>query len=390
VEEAVIVSAIRTPIGTAFKGSLTETSAETLATFVLREAVKASNVDPESIDDVIFGETGNGGSCLARYAAVANGMESVAGQAVQRWCASGLVAISGAAATIRAGVDEVIVAGGVHSSSTGPKTRWRVLGTTDEFTEGSKGSFPFDADATDDVTLSVGWNVAQLAGLSREDMDRWAWRSHMRAAEAIAQGKFLDEIRPITVQTLDGRTIEFSVDEHPRAGSTLEKLATLKPLHPEIPDFSITAGNAAGVNDAASALVITSRSYAEAHGLTPLARVRSWAAEGVAPRLTGMGAIAAAQKVLQRNGLGVDEIDLWEINEAFASVSVAACKMMNIDEEKVNIYGSGCSLGHPIAASGARMVTTMVHELRRRGGGRGLASMCAAGGQGGALIIEVD
>lgn len=389
-EDAVIVSAIRTPIGTAFRGTLTETPAETLATFVLGEAVKSAAIDPNSVDDVIFGETGNAGSCLARYAAVANGMEKAPGQAVQRWCASGLVAVSSAAATIQAGMDKVVVAGGVHSSSTGPKTSWRVMGTTDEFFEGSKGTFPFTEDANDDVTLTVGWNVAQLAGLSREDMDRWAWRSHMRAAQAIVDGKFDAEIRPITVKTLDGQTVTFAVDEHPRAGSTLEKLASLKPLHPEIENFSITAGNAAGVNDAASALVLTSRSYAEANGLTPLARVRGWAAEGVAPRLTGMGAIAAAEKLLHRTGLGADQIDIWEINEAFASVSVAACKLIGIDEEKVNIYGSGCSLGHPIAASGARMVTTMVHELQRRGGGIGLASMCAAGGQGGALVIEVE
>ena len=211
----------------------------------------------------------------------------------------------------------------------------------------------------------------------------------MRAAKAIEDGKFLDEIRPITVKAKDGSTVEFSVDEHPRGSSTLEKLATLKPLHPEIENFSITAGNASGVNDAASAVVVTSDKYAADHNLDVLAVVKSWAAAGVNPKFTGMGAISAAEKALKRAGLTVDDIDLWEINEAFASVPVAACKILGIDEEKVNIYGSGCSLGHPVGASGTRQIATLVHELRRRGGGIGLSTMCAGGGQGGAVIIEV-
>jgi acetyl-CoA C-acetyltransferase len=211
----------------------------------------------------------------------------------------------------------------------------------------------------------------------------------MRAAQAIADGKFKDEIRPITVKTKDGSTVVFDTDEHPRGGSTMEKLATLKPLHPEIEGFSITAGNASGTNDAASAVVVVSDKYAADHNLETLAIVKSWAAAGVDPKFTGMGAISAAQKALDRAGLKVADIDLWEINEAFASVPVAACKIMGIDEEKVNIYGSGCSLGHPVAASGTRQVATLIHELRRRGGGIGLSTMCAGGGQGGAVIIEV-
>jgi acetyl-CoA C-acetyltransferase len=286
-------------------------------------------------------------------------------------------------------MEDVIVAGGIQAGSMSPSMSWRVAGTEDEFESRIPPTFPATADARDDVSLTVGWNVAQAHDISREDMDKWAWRSHMRAAKAIEDGKFLDEIRPITVKAKDGSTVEFSVDEHPRGSSTLEKLATLKPLHPEIENFSITAGNASGVNDAASAVVVTSDKYAADHNLDVLAVVKSWAAAGVNPKFTGMGAISAAEKALKRAGLTVDDIDLWEINEAFASVPVAACKILGIDEEKVNIYGSGCSLGHPVGASGTRQIATLVHELRRRGGGIGLSTMCAGGGQGGAVIIEV-
>jgi acetyl-CoA acetyltransferase family protein len=387
--EAVIVSAVRTPIGTARKGTLSETSAEDLATFIIGAAINAAGIDGGDVDDVILGEAGYGGGDLARYAAVANGLQGVAGQAVNRHCASSLAAVGSAAASIIAGMEDVVIAGGVQASSAGPRTVFRVLGTEDEFETRMAPTFPHREDATDDVTLSVGWNVAQHAGLSRDDMDKWAWRSHMRAAKAIEDGKFLDEIRPITVKTKDGSTVEFSVDEHPRGSSTMEKMSTLKPLHPEIENFSITAGNSSGVNDAASAVVVVSDKYAKEHKLVPLATVKAWAAAGVDPKYTGMGALAAAEKVLERAGLKVADIDLWEINEAFASVPVAACKLMGIDEEIVNVYGSGCSLGHPVAASGTRQIATLIHELRRRGGGIGLSTMCAGGGQGGAVIIEV-
>ncbi|MGE9809455.1 thiolase family protein [Janibacter sp. G1551] len=387
--EAVIVSAVRTAIGTARKGTLSETPAEELATHILREAVARAGVAAEKVDDVIFAEAMYGGGDLARYAAVAAGMTHVAGQAVNRHCAGSLTTVGNAAGSIRAGMDRIIVAGGVQSSSLSPRTSWRVPGTEDEWVDRMSPTFPYSEDATDDVTLTVGWNVAQHAGISREEMDAWAVRSHHRAAAAIAAGTFADEISPIKVTTKDGATVDFAVDEHPRATSSVEKLATLKPLHPEIEGFSITAGNASGVNDAAAALVIASDEAAREEGLVPLGTVRAWAAAGVQPRLTGMGAIDAARKVLERAGLTAADIDLWEINEAFASVPVAAVKLMGLDEDRVNIYGSGCSLGHPVAASGARMLTTITHELRRRGGGLGIATMCAGGGQGGAVLIEV-
>ena len=387
--EAVIVSALRTAIGTARKGTLSETSGEELATFIVGEIIKDSGINPNDVDEVVLGEVMYGGGDLARYAAVANGMQEVPGYAVQRHCASSHVAVATAAATIASGMENVVIAGGVQASSNGPSLTWRVPGTEDEYETRIPPTFPHTADTNDNVSITVGYNVAKLNGITREDMDKWAWRSHMRASQAIADGKFKDEIRPISVKTKDGSTVVFDTDEHPRASSTLEKMASLKPINQEIPDFSITAGNASGVNDAATAVLVTSAEYAKEHGLKPLATVKAWAAAGVDPKYAGMGAIAAAERVLKRAGLTKDDIDLWEINEAFASVPVAACKVMGLDEDKVNILGSGNSLGHPTAATGTRQIVTLIHELRRRGGGIGLSTMCAGGGQGGAVIIEV-
>ncbi|GAA2120837.1 thiolase family protein [Actinomadura napierensis] len=386
--EAVIVSAVRTPIGTAFKGTLSETPAEDLATHVLREAVRRSGLAPGRFDDVAFGEVMYGGGDLARYAAVAAGMTHVPGVAVQRHCASGLAAIGMAAASIRAGMDRAVVAGGVQSSSTGPSLTWRIPGS-DGSEQRIAPTFPHTDEATDDVSLSVGWNVAQRYGLTREQMDAWALRSHQRAVAATGSGAFADEIVPIKVTRRDGSVVEFAADEHPRSNTSAEKLASLAPLHPEIDGFSITAGSASGMNDGAAALAIVADDLARAEDLPELAVVRAWTAVGVQPAYTGVGAIDAATKVLERAGLRASEIDLWEINEAFASVPVAACEVLGLGEDRVNVHGSGCSLGHPIGATGARMVTTLVHELRRRGGGFGLATMCAGGGQGGAVVIEV-
>jgi acetyl-CoA C-acetyltransferase len=187
----------------------------------------------------------------------------------------------------------------------------------------------------------------------------------------------------------DGSTIEFKVDEHPHRDSSLEKLASLNVIHPEIEGFSITAGNASGVNDAASALMVTTDDIAAGEGLTVLAKVRGWTAIGIDPRNTGLAALDAIRKLLDRTGVKQSDVALWEINEAFASVPLAACRMLGIDEETVNISGSGCSIGHPIAASGGRMLTTLIHDLKRRGGGLGVAAMCAGGGQAGAVMIEV-
>ncbi|HEV7422671.1 MAG TPA: thiolase family protein [Mycobacterium sp.] len=387
----VIVGAARTAIGRSFKGTLVNTPPETLITTVLPEVVRRSGVAPEDIDDLIFAESHYGGGDLARYAATATGMEHVPGQSVNRHCAGSLTAIGNAAAQIGSGMERVLIAGGVQSLSMTPLTNWRIPGPELEFEE--RWIPPTHVETPDaptkDMSITVGWNTAQAVGITREEMDAWAARSHQRAIAAIDAGRFVDEIVPLKVTLPDGSVIDFSVDEHPRRDTTAEKLAGLKVLHPEIEGFSITAGNSSGTNDAAAAVALVELDYAQANNLGVLATVKAWASAGVAPRDTGLGAVKAIAKVLDRAGLSASDVALWEINEAFASVPIAACREHGIDEEKVNFFGSGCSLGHPIAASGARMVTTLIYELQRRGGGIGVAAMCAGGGQGGAVVIEV-
>ncbi|MCV7317034.1 thiolase family protein [Mycolicibacillus parakoreensis] len=387
----VIVGAARTAIGRSFKGTLANVSPEVLITTVLPEVVRRSGVAPESIDDIIFAESHYGGGDMARFAAAACGMESVPGQAVNRHCAGSLTAIGNAAAQIGSGMERVLVAGGVQSLSMLPVMKMRVPGPELEFVEPwIPPTHPETVDApTRDMSITVGWNTAQAAGISREEMDAWAARSHQRAIAAIDAGKFVDEIVPLKVQLPDASVTEFSVDEHPRRDTTVERLAGLKVLHPEIEGFSITAGNSSGTNDAAAAVALVDDAYARAEGLNVMGTVKAWASAGVPPRDTGLGAVKVIGKVLQRAGLSVADVALWEINEAFASVPIAACREYDIDEQLVNFSGSGCSLGHPIAASGARMVTTLLYELQRRGGGIGVAAMCAGGGQGGAVVIEV-
>lgn len=387
----VIVGAARTAIGRSFKGTLANTPAETLITTVLPEVVRRAGIASADIDDIIVAESHYGGGDLARYAAATCGMPEVPGQAVNRHCAGSLTAIGNAAAQIGSGMERVLLAGGVQSLSMMPVMKMRVPGPELKFDEPwMPPTHPETPDApTRDMSITVGWNTARAVGITREEMDAWAARSHQRAVAAIDAGKFVDEIVPLKIALPDGTLTEFSVDEHPRRDTTLERLASLPVLHPEIDGFSITAGNSSGTNDAAAAVALVDREYAAAERLTVLGTVRAWAAAGVAPRDTGLGAVKVIGKVLQRAGLSAADVALWEINEAFASVPIAACREYGLDEEKVNFSGSGCSLGHPIAASGARMVTTLVYELQRRGGGIGVAAMCAGGGQGGAVVIEV-
>ncbi|RRR47476.1 thiolase family protein [Mycolicibacter terrae] len=387
----VIVGAVRTAIGRSFKGTLANTSAETLITTVVPEVIRRAGIAPADIDDMIFAESHYGGGDMARFAAAACGMESVPGQAVNRHCAGSLTAIGNAAAQIGSGMERVLIAGGVQTLSMLPVMKMRIPGPELTFAEPwMPPTHPETVDApTRDMSITVGWNTAQAAGISREEMDVWAARSHQRAIAAIDAGKFTDEIVPLKVQLPDGTVTEFSVDEHPRRDTTVEKLAGLKVLHPEIEGFSITAGNSSGTNDAAAAVALVDADYAQARGLNVMGTVKAWASAGVAPRDTGLGAVKVIGKVLQRAGLSPGDVALWEINEAFASVPIAACREYGLDEELVNFSGSGCSLGHPIAASGARMVTTLAYELQRRGGGIGVAAMCAGGGQGGAVVIEV-
>ncbi|NKQ54434.1 thiolase family protein [Amycolatopsis sp. K13G38] len=388
--EAVIVAGARTAIGTAYKGSLADVGAFELGTAAVKEALRRSGIEPGLVDDVVLGESLYGGGAIGRYVAIEAGLVDAPGIAHNRHCASGLSAVQTAASSIIAGMDRVVVAGGVQSSSTMPKASRRVPGTDDWEDDWLAPSHRETPDAPiADMSITVGWNTAAKAGVSRQEMDAWAFRSHQRAIAGIDAGSFADEIVPIEVTRRDGTTFTFAVDEHPRRGSTLEKLASLTPLHPEIDGFSITAGNAAGVNDAAGAVVVADREFTERRGLEPLAVVRAWASVGVPPAETGLAPAPAIEKALGRAGLGVGDIALWEINEAFASVAVAATKALGLDDNLVNVLGSGCSLGHPVAMTGTRMVLTLTHELRRRGGGTGVAAMCAGGGMASALVLEV-
>ncbi|MFE2484433.1 thiolase family protein [Streptomyces mirabilis] len=378
--EAVIASALRTPIGTAVKGTLRDTTAFDLAHHIVTAA--AEGLDPALIDDVILGEGLYGGGVLARHAAVTAGLISVAGLANNRHCAAGMAAVQSAAASVMAGMDELVIAGGVNSASTSPKALFRFDG---EWEPWMSPTHPDRPDAPNkDMSITVGWNTAVAVGLTRAELDAWALRSHRNAVAAIDEGRFKEEIVPI--ETPHGL---FSVDEHPRRDTSAEKLAKLKPLHPEIDGFSITAGNAGGANDAAVALVVASEATAAREGLTALATVRSWASVGVDPAEMGLAPVKAIPKALARGGLTIADVDLFEINEAFASVPVAAVRLLELDPDTVNFSGSGCSLGHPVAATGARMLVTLVHELRRRGGGIGVAALCAGGGMGSATVIEV-
>lgn len=376
--EAVIVSALRTPIGTARKGTLRDTNAFDLAHHVV--AAVAEGLDPARIDDVVLGEGRYGGGVLARHAAITAGLTTIPGLANNRHCAAGMAAVQTAAAGIRAGMDQLVIAGGVNSDSTGPRSRFRV-GEDEWIDPWVSPSHPDQPDAPNlDMSITVGWNTAVKSGISRAEMDAWALRSHRNAIAAIDEGRFKEEIVPI--ETPHGL---FAVDEHPRRDTSLERLAGLKVLHPEIEGFSITAGNASGSNDGAAALAIAS----DRLGLPALGIIRSWASVGVDPRDTGLAPIEAITKAVARAGISLSEVSLLEINEAFAAVPLAAIKALDIDPDRVNFSGSGCSLGHPVAATGARMIATLVHELRRRGGGFGIAALCAGGGMGSATVVEV-
>jgi acetyl-CoA acetyltransferase family protein len=388
--EAVIVAAARTAVGTAGKGTLTETEPAELAKPVVAELMARAKLSPEEVDDLILAESMYGGGVIGRYVAVDSGMTDVPGQAVNRHCASSLASISNAAAAVRSGNDDIIIAGGVNSSSLSPMSVHRTPGTQDWEQGWISPSHPDREDAPNrDMSITVGWNTAKICGFTREEIDAWALRSHERAIAAIDAGHFKEEIVPITVTNKDGETVVFDTDEHPRRGSTMEKMASLKVLHPEIEGFSITAGSASGVNDAAAAVVVMSDEAARSKGLAPLAKVLSWAAVGVDPYETGMAPTKAIPKALAKAGLSIDDVDLMEVNEAFAPVPMAVEQKLGFSGDKINVSGSGCSLGHPIGATGARMVTTLIYDLRRRGGGIGVAAMCAGGGMAQAVVLEV-
>jgi acetyl-CoA C-acetyltransferase len=287
-------------------------------------------------------------------------------------------------------MDRIVLAGGTESLSSTPKLLKSVPASSRDPQPWSAQSHPDSPDAPAwDMSITVGENTAREAGVTREEADEWAYHSHRRAAAAVASGRFDDEIVPVEVSDGAGGTRLFARDEHPRADTTIEKLAAMQVLHPELPGATVTAGNASGLNDAAAALMLMSDDAAREHGATPLARIVSWASVGIDPVLTGLAPTRAIPKALERGDMKIGDIDVFEINEAFCSMAVASTRILGIDRSIVNVNGSGCGLGHPIAATGARMVVSMIHELMKRDQSVGCVSMCAGGGMGSALIIEL-
>ena len=314
------------------------------------------------------------------------------GQSVNRHCAGSLTAIGNASAQIGSGMERALIAGGVQSLSMTPLVNWRIPGPELKFEE--RWMPPTHVETPDapakDMSITVGWNTAQSYGITREEMDAWAARSHQRAIAAMDAGKFVDEIIPLKVDLPDGSVDRLQRRRASRAATPPSRSwPGSRCCTPRSRASRSPRATRSGTNDACAAVAVVDRDYAAAEGLAAMATVQAWASAGVAPRDTGLGAVKVIGKVLDRAGLTPSDVTLWEINEAFASVPIAACKEYGLDEELVNFSGSGCSLGHPIAASGARMVTTLIYELQRRGGGIGVAAMCAGGGQGGAVVVEV-
>jgi acetyl-CoA acetyltransferase family protein len=387
---AAIVAAARTAIGTARKGTLVDVSAIDLAKPVVAAVVERSGRDAADFDDLVLAESMQGGGDIARYVAVDLGLTDIPGMAVNRQCASSLSAVAVAAGQIASGMSTAVLAGGTESLSTGPVMQKRKPFTSGKSAEDYRQWFPESHPPTAeapamDMSITVAHNCNIQYGITREDQDEWALRSHQRAIKAIDAGAFAEEIVPVEVPRADGSTVVFAEDEHPRRDSTLTTLAGLKVLHPEIDGFTVTAGNSSGINDAAALVAVVSADT----GQDVLAHVLSWTQVGVDPTSTGSGPIKAIPKALELAGRTLSDVALFEINEAFAAQAVACSRELGLDEERVNVYGSGISLGHPIAATGARMVTSAIYELRRRGGGIGVLSMCAGGGMGAAMVIEV-
>jgi 3-oxoadipyl-CoA thiolase len=393
--DALILDALRTPIGR-YAGTLASVRPDDLAAHVIGHAVARNEIDPERIDDVFFGaanQAGEDNRNVARMGALLAGLPvSVPGVTVNRLCASGLEAVSQAARAIKTGEVSLVLAGGVESMTRAPFVH---LKSEKPFSRG-----PFElADTT------IGWrfinpcmthstegmgetaeNVAERYGVSREDQDAFALRSHQRAVAAAAGGTFDREIVPVEVPQRRGDAVIVESDEGPRADTSLERLAALRPVFRE--GGTVTAGNASQINDGAACLVLASESVAAELGATPMARVLGSAPAGVDPAYMGVGPVPATRRVLELVGLSIDDIDLVEINEAFAAQVLASQRELGIPEEKLNVNGGAISIGHPLGCSGARLIGTMAHELRARGLRYGLVTLCIGVGQGLATVIE--
>jgi 3-oxoadipyl-CoA thiolase len=393
-----IVSAVRTPIGR-YGGSLSSIRPDDLAAIAIKEAVAKSGIDPVLIDDVYFGaanQAGEDNRNVARMAALLAGLpETVPGSTVNRLCASGLEAINVAARMIEGNCGDVMVAGGVESMSRAPFVM-------------PKGQAAFDRRC-EIYDTTIGWrftnpklselyhpysmgetaeNVAKKWSISREAQDTFAWESQQKWKAAKDAGKWQEEIIPISIPQRKGDPILVDTDEHPRPGVSLEKLATLKPAFSKDVDASVTPGNSSGVNDGAAALVLVEASLAKSLGLKILGYVGACASSGVDPAMMGTGPILATEILLQRTGLTLSDIDLFELNEAFAAQSIACIQGIGMDASKVNVNGGAIAMGHPLGCSGARLAVTLIHELNRMNLSRGVATLCVGVGQGLATLFE--
>jgi 3-oxoadipyl-CoA thiolase len=392
--EVWIIDAVRTPIGR-YRGALATVRPDDLAATAIAGLVRRAGIEPERIEDVYFGAANGSGEDnrnVARMAALLAQLPiTTAGATINRLCGSSLQAINSAAQSIAFGESDVAIAGGVESMTRAPYVLTKAEASFDrsqQVFDTVLGWRMTNPKMPEHWTISLGEtaeNVADRYNVSREEQDAFALRSQRRAADAIRAGRFDDEIVPVEV-VMKGGVRAFSVDEHPRSETTAEALAALKPAFRA--NGTVTAGNSSGINDGAAALLLCEAQTAKQLGLRPMARFVACASAGVDPAIMGVGPIPAVRKALARSGVRVSEIDLVELNEAFASQAVACMRELDLDPEKTNVNGGAIALGHPLGASGARIATTLLHELRRRGGRYGLATMCIGVGQGIATLFE--
>ena len=389
--EVVIVSAVRTAIGS-FGGSLKDIPAAELGSIVIKEAVNRAGIKPELVEEVVMGNViqAGQGQNVARQAAVKAGLPvEVPAMTINKVCGSGLRCVALAAQMIKAGDCDVVIAGGMENMSSAPYAmpgaRWGQRMGDGKMVD----TMIKDAlwDAFNDYHMGVtAENIAKEWKLTREMQDEFAVNSQLKAEKAIKEGKFVDEIVPVVIPQRKGDPKVFEQDEFPRFGSTIEKMAKLRPSF--IKDGTVTAANASGINDGAAAFVIMSAEKAKELGIKPMAKIVSYGSKGLDPAIMGYGPFHATKKALEVAGLTVEDMDLIEANEAFAAQSLAVAKDLNFDMEKVNVNGGAIALGHPVGASGARILVTLLHEMEKRDAKKGLATLCIGGGMGTALVVE--
>lgn len=389
--EVVIVSAVRTAIGS-FGGSLKDVPSSELGAIVIKEAVNRAGIKPELVEEVVMGNVIQAaqGQNVARQAAVKAGLPvEVPAMTINKVCGSGLRCVALAAQMIKAGDCDVVVAGGMENMSAAPYAvpgaRWGQRMGDGKIVDTMIKDALWDAFNNYHMGVTAE-NIAKEWGLTREMQDEFSLNSQLKAEKAIKEGRFVDEIVPVIIPQRKGEPKVFAQDEFPRFGSTIEKMAKLKPAF--IKDGTVTAANASGINDGAAAFVVMSAEKAAQLGLKPMAKILSYGSKGLDPSIMGYGPFHATKKALEGAGLTVEDMDLIEANEAFAAQSLAVAKDLNFDMNKVNVNGGAIALGHPVGASGARILVTLLHEMQKRDAKKGLATLCIGGGMGTALVVE--